>query len=280
MSAINTGHIPEKRKKLKALLKEMSPMIIAFSGGVDSSYLLAMAVDVIGKKNVIAVTAQAPFFSPFETQHIKGIIQKTGVKHIIFEHHAMLQEIFIRNPPDRCYHCKKMIFSKIRKIADTLQIEHIAHGNNTDDLNDYRPGSKAAQEFNINAPLISAHLSKADISNFAKEIGLGNWNQPAMACLATRIPFNSVITLEKLKMIHQAELYLFNLGFSGSRVRLSDRTATIEIRQNQLKYFLDGNYQDKLFGHLKKIGFLDMIVDMKGYRDSTKEKSELELFQV
>jgi uncharacterized protein len=242
-------------------------MIVAFSGGVDSSYLLAMAVDSIGKKNVIAVTAQAPFFSPFETQHIKAIIRKTDVRHIVFDHQAMSHDIFINNPPTRCYHCKKMIFSAIRRIADTVNIEHIVHGENTDDLNDYRPGSRAAQELSIKAPLTTAHLSKAEISAFAKEIGLNNWNQPAMACLATRIPFHSVITLEKLTMIHQAELALFNMGFTGARVRLSERTATIEIQQNQLNDFFDGNYQYTLFEHLKKIGFLDMTIDRKGYRD-------------
>ena len=266
MDALNVSEIYHKKaKRLSERIQEMSPLVVAFSGGLDSSYLLAMVVDSIGKKNVIAVTAQAPFFSPFETQHIDTIINKTGVKHIVFNHDAMSKEIFTKNPPDRCYHCKKMVFSSIRNIADSFNIKYIAHGANTDDLNEYRPGTLAAQKFDIKAPLTDAHLSKAEISSLAKDIGLSNWNQPAMACLATRIPYHSSITMEKLTMIHQAELILFNMVFPGSRVRLIDWTAKIEIRKKQLPNFLKGQYQDKLFEQLKNIGFLNMIVDPKGY---------------
>jgi len=253
--------IQNKTKCLISIIQKLSPLAVAFSGGLDSSYLLAMAIDTIGQKNVIAVTARAPFFSPFETQYIDAIILKTGVRHIVFNHQAMLNEEFVQNPPDRCYHCKKMIFSRIRKIADTFNIEHIAHGANIDDLNDYRPGTQAAEEYNIKAPLIAANLSKAEISSFAKKMGLINWNQPAMACLATRIPYHSVITREKLIMIHQAEMRLFKMGFSDTRVRLHGTTARIEIRNNQLPDFLKGTYQDTLFEQLKDLGFLDMVVE-------------------
>lgn len=259
------SNIQHKTKHLITLIQKMSPLIVSFSGGLDSSYLLAKAVEAIGKKNVIAVTAQAPFFSPFETQYIDAIINKTDVRHIVFEHQAMLNETFVRNPPDRCYHCKKMIFSKIRDIADTLNVKYIAHGANTDDLHEYRPGTQAVEEYDIKAPLTAAHLSKAEISCSAKKMGLVNWNQPAMACLATRIPHNSMITMDKFTMIHQAERFLFDMGFPGARVRLHDRTAKIEVRKKQLPDFLKGKCQDTLFELLKNIGFLDMIVDLEGY---------------
>jgi len=223
-----------------------------------------MAVEAIGKKDVIAVTAQAPFFSPFETRHIKIIIQQTGVKHIVFNHQAMDQEIFIQNPPDRCYYCKKMIFSSIRSIVDKFNIKNIAHGANTDDLNTYRPGTRAAHEFEIQSPLIAANLSKAEISNSAKDMGLVNWDQPAMSCLATRIPYHSIITMEKLTMVHEAEHVLFKMGFPGARVRYNDRIAKIEICKHQLPDFLQGQYQDHLSDRLKEIGFLDLIIDLVG----------------
>jgi uncharacterized protein len=240
----------------------MCPLVVSFSGGLDSSYLLAIAIDTIGQKNVIAVTAQAPFFSPFETQYIDSVIEKTGARHIVFDHQAMEEKIFTNNPPNRCYHCKKMIFTTIKKIADKYNIHHIVHGANTDDLKEYRPGTLAAQEFGIEAPLTDAHMSKAEISIYAKDMGLANWNQPAMACLATRIPYYSVITHEKLSMIHQAECVLFNMGFSGARVRWIDRTAKIELQKTQMPDFLKGQYQDELFNQLKDIGFLDVIVSL------------------
>jgi len=252
--------INNKAKHLQKIISKMCSLVVAFSGGLDSSYLLAMAVDTIGNNNVIAATARAPFFSPFETQYIDSVIGKTRARHIVFDHQAMSQEIFTNNPPDRCYHCKKMIFTTIKNIADKYSIQHIVHGANTDDLNEYRPGTRAAQEFGIEAPLTDAHLSKSEISHFAKDMGLENWNQPAMACLATRIPYNSVITNEKLSMIHQAEQALFNMGFSGARVRWIDRAAKIEIQKHQKPEFLKGQYQHKIFNQLIDIGFLDVIV--------------------
>jgi uncharacterized protein len=253
----------DKTKQLSALIQAMNPLVVAFSGGLDSSYLLAMSIAAIGKKNVIAVTAQSPVFSPFETQYIDAIIKKTGVKHLFFHHPAMSKEKFIQNPPDRCYHCKKIIFSEIRNIADKLGIQHIAHGENSDDLKDYRPGSRAAKEFDIKSPLTAAQLSKTEISRCAKDIGLPNWNQSGMACLATRIPYHSVITMEKLTMIHQAELLLFNMGFPATRVRWIDGTAKIEFRNNHLPVFLKKVNQDMLLKQLKDIGYIDMIVENK-----------------
>ncbi|ETR68762.1 MAG: PP-loop domain-containing protein [Candidatus Magnetoglobus multicellularis str. Araruama] len=258
--------IQRKARQLKNILHKRNPLIVAFSGGIDSSYLLIMAVETIGKDNVIAVTARAPFFSPFETRHIEPLIHLASVKHIVVEHHAMTQDVFKSNPPDRCYHCKKMIFSTLRNIADSHKIRHIAHGANTDDLNDYRPGSLAAQEFEIEAPLMDAGLSKFEIRYLAKDYGLSNWNQAAMACLATRIPFHSPITLEKLDMIHRAEVILDNMGFQGARVRLIDRMAKIEIVKNQLSHFFSGTYQTDLYKQLRCIGFENMIVDKEGYK--------------
>lgn len=254
----------KKPTQLIDIIQDMSPLTVAFSGGLDSSYLLAMAVESIGKKNVIAVTAQAPFFSPFETQHIQTIIQKTGVKHIVFDHQAMAQEAFINNSPDRCYYCKKMIFTSIRSIADTFKTQYIAHGANTDDLKEYRPGTLAAHEFDIKSPLIDAKLSKAEIASYAKAMGLVNWNQPAMSCLATRIPYHSIITMEKLTMVHKAEYVLFNMGFPGARVRYLNRVAKIEVCKHQLPDLLKGKYVDDLADQLKEIGFIDIIVDLVG----------------
>jgi len=244
-----------KEQRLVQIIQTTNPLAIAFSGGIDSSYLLFMAVNAIGKDNVIAITAQGPLFSPFETRHIQPIINQLKVNHQVFELNAMSCEPFVQNPPDRCYHCKKMVFSSIRGIADAFNTQHIAHGANLDDLNDYRPGSKAACEYHILSPLVSAQISKSDIQMLAKKHQLQNWNQPAMACLATRIPYHSTITLEKLDMIRRAENILYEMGIFGARVRHIDGNAKIEVRQKQLMALFTKDNMDSIHDQLTDIGF-------------------------
>ncbi|KPA08861.1 hypothetical protein MHK_010927 [Candidatus Magnetomorum sp. HK-1] len=255
-----------KEQTLIKRIQGFKSMVVAFSGGVDSSYLLFIASQALGNKNVLAVTARAPFFSRFETQHIEPIIKSLNVRHCFFDHNAMSIDTFIQNPPDRCYHCKKLIFTSIRQIAKSFSIQHIAHGANLDDLKMYRPGLKASKEFNIESPLVDAKLSKQEIQLLAQNHRLSNWNQPAMACLATRIPYYDPITLKKLSMIDRAEKIIHDIGFSGSRVRLVDGTAKIEISKNQLASFFHGQFEDAVTRQFKEIGFISVNVDRKGYQ--------------
>ena len=256
----------EKEQMLIKGLSRFESLVISFSGGVDSSYLLFMACQILGSQNVIAVTADAPFFSRYETQYIEPIIKNLKVNHIYFDHQAMSCDIFIQNPPDRCYHCKKMIFKSIRQIAIKNNIKKIAQGSNLDDLKKYRPGLKAVKEFSIESPLVEARLSKHEIRLLAQKHELINWNQPEMACLVTRIPYKETISPKKLLMIDSAETFINQIGFPGSRVRFIDGTAKIEIIKDQLASFFQGQYEDKIIRQLKKIGFKSVIIDPNGYQ--------------
>ncbi|MBF0451691.1 MAG: ATP-dependent sacrificial sulfur transferase LarE [Candidatus Magnetomorum sp.] len=255
-----------KEKKLVQVIQKTSPLLIAFSGGLDSTYLLHISTNVLGYENVLAVTACAPFFTTLETQNIEPVIKRLNVRHCFFDHQAMSLEVFTQNPPDRCYHCKKLIFLSIRQIANEQGFQHIAHGANTDDLNVYRPGTKAAKEYHVISPMVEAQLSRNDIQQLAKYHELCNWNLPSMACLATRIPYYSEITLEKLSMIDQAEKILYQSGFPGARVRWIDWTAKIEIPKDQLASFFHKQRHDEIIHQFRDIGFLETSVDPDGYR--------------
>jgi uncharacterized protein len=258
--------LKHKETALIDVLKNYNALLIAFSGGLDSSLLLYVAANVLGTANVLAVTAKAPFFTTLETQYIKPLIHNIKVGHSYVDHQGLSCKKFTQNFPDRCYQCKKIIFSLLTAIADKNNINHIAHGENTDDLKTYRPGTKAAKEYSIISPLIEAHLTRHDIQMLARYYHLSNWNLSQMACLATRIPYYDEITLEKLQMIGQAENVLIQMGFPGARVRWIDWTAKIEIPTNQLASFFHRQLQGDIIHHFKNIGFKNIMIDPDGYR--------------
>jgi len=255
-----------KEKKLIKIIKNYNPLMIAFSGGLDSTYLLYIAVKALGPKNILAATAKAPIYTTLETQNIDVIINQLNVSHYSFDHQIMSEKKFTNNPTDRCYHCKNLIFSSLRNIAGKHSIKHIAHGENCDDLISYRPGSKAAKEHNILSPLVEAGLTRNDIQILAKYHGLCNWDLPQMACLATRLPYYQEITLNLIEMIDQAEKILFQMGFPGARVRWIEKTAKIEIPKKQLASFFHRQLQGDILNRFIKIGFKDIFVDPEGYR--------------
>lgn len=261
-------NIQTKLQNLKSDIKSMNKLIIAFSGGVDSTFLLKVASDVL-KDNVIAITARSSTYPEREFNEAANFIKSIGAKHIVITSEELDIEGFSKNPVNRCYYCKKELFSKIRKIADENNIHYIADGSNVDDLGDYRPGLKAINELGVVSPLKEAGMTKNDIRTLSKEMKLPTWNKPAFACLSSRFPYGQEITKEKLQIVDKAEQYLLDLGFKQLRVRYHDeisKIARIEVSPNERKKFFDETLMDKIYDEFKKIGFDYVTLDLKGYR--------------
>jgi uncharacterized protein len=257
--------MPHKIKQLKKILKDMGSALIAFSGGVDSTFLLFVAREVLGDK-LLAVTAVSPIYPSFEIKEAVKIAGDSGVKHITLNPDILSNKKIMANPPDRCYWCKKEIFSFLVKMAGENKIKYIIDGTNYDDKNDYRPGAKAVKELGIRSPLKEAGLTKKEIRQYSKKLGLQTWDKPSLACLASRIPYGSEITEDKLMMIDSAEEFLRGLKFRNVRVRHHGDIARIEVPDNELDILLAGQMRGKIIKHFKKLGYKYVTADIEGYR--------------
>ena len=261
---MNKNHLAEKRDRLLSILKGYDSLLVAYSGGVDSSFLLAMAHEVLNK-NLLAVTSASPLHPEREIREAIDFAKSLGVEHMVIQSREMQRADFISNTKERCYLCKKYLIEELLKISNHRKIQHVAHGANIDDLSDYRPGFAAAQEMGIKAPLVDAGLTKNDIRRLSKQMNLTTWNKPPMACLATRIPYGTPITIKDLKMIEQAEQVLTNIGFSGCRVRVHDKVARIEVDAGDIERIIDRKTRSLIVEKLRKIGFVHVAVDLEGY---------------
>jgi uncharacterized protein len=237
---------------------------VAFSGGVDSTFLLAAAKEALGG-GVTAVTVDSLIHSRREIREARAIARGLGVNHIVIPFGEITAPGFVTNPPERCYTCKQLIFAEVIRIADSLGIQRVAHGVNMDDLEDYRPGLMAAEEMGVASPLAEAGLTKADIRALSRKMQLPTWNKPSMACLASRIPYGRPITRKALRMVEMAEESLLQLGFDGSRVRHHGAVARIEVAQRDLKKTLHKEMRAEILKRLKQIGFKHVAVDLEGY---------------
>lgn len=261
-----------KLEKLRSIIKSMGSVAVSFSGGADSAFLLKVAHDVLGDK-VIAVTARSSTYPEREFREAVDFAHKLGIRHRTIVSEELNIEGFSDNPLNRCYLCKHELFSKICRLAGEEDIKHVADGSNVDDLNDYRPGSKAMAELGIISPLREAGLSKKEIRTLSKEMQLPTWDKPAFACLSSRFPYGHKITQEKLAMVEKAEQYLLDLGFKQVRVRHHDDLARIEVFASERRKFFENGLMDKIHGSLKQIGFTYVALDLKGYRTGSMNES-------
>jgi len=256
----------KKTDKLSNILKEMKSILVAYSGGVDSTYLLKTAIDTIGTKNVLAVIASSETYPEHEKREALELCNNLGAKCMVIETEELKDQKFKSNLNERCYYCKTELFSKLKKIAKEYNIDYVIDGSNTDDQQDFRPGAKAKEELGVRSPLQEAMLTKSEIRSLSKELGLSTWNKPSYACLASRIPYGTEIEQGLLTKIGEAENYLRELGFRQLRVRHHGNLARIEIDQDELPKIMKNNLMDKINKRFAGLGYIYVTLDLKGYR--------------
>lgn len=254
----------EKLDKLKTIITELGSLAVGFSGGVDSSLLLTVAHEVL-KDRVIAVTGVDASVPEREVNEAKAFCKDSGIRHIICKVNPLREEGYRNNSPDRCYFCKRGIFTEVKKIADENGIEYMAEGSNMDDIGDYRPGLRAVSELSVRSPLREAKLDKSDIRLISKAMGLPTWSKPAYACLASRFVYGEEITEEKLNMIDRAEEFLIKHGFFEERVRIHKNIARIEVPPIDIPRIASDDIREKVYEEFKKLGFMFVTLDLKGY---------------
>lgn len=266
--------IDSKFEALARRLKQMQSVLVTFSGGTDSAFLLKVAVDCLGK-SVLAVTAHSEIYKTTETEAAKDFAQRIGARHLVVKTRELSIEKFRLNPRDRCYYCKSHLFS----IASEIQKEHglnvILDGANYDDLSDYRPGMTAACEFEVHSPLQEVFLTKSEIRELSKRLELTTWDKPAQPCLSSRFTYGNELTDDKLRRVEKAEAFIAGLGVGQLRVRVDEDTARIETTPEGTKFLLEENINRKVVETLRRLGYKKVTVDPKGYRmGSMNEKRD------
>jgi uncharacterized protein len=272
--------LQDKYERLKKIIEEMGSIVIGFSGGVDSTLLLKVAHDIL-KDKVIAVIGKSETYPEEEFNEAIKLAEFIGARYKIVTTEETDNLKFAENPPDRCYYCKTELFSKLKEIAEAEGIRWIADGTNADDVKDLRPGLRAVKENNIRSPLLEAGLTKNEIRELSRLLGLPTWDKPSFACLSSRFPYGMPIDREKLKKIDKAESFLRKLGLKVFRVRLIDEnTVRIETGKEEFKKFFEDDFRVKVVNELKNLGFIYITLDLEGYRTgSMNEVLKIEVKQ-
>ncbi|MHB9095821.1 MAG: ATP-dependent sacrificial sulfur transferase LarE [Eubacteriales bacterium] len=258
-----------KLELLRNILVDMESVLIAYSGGIDSTLLLKVALESLGPQKVLAVTAASETYPSEEWESAKRLADTIGANHLSIFTEELKNEDFFQNPPERCYHCKKELFGKLYDLAGKNNLAFVADGANADDLNDFRPGMRAGKELGVRSPLQEAGLSKEEIRSLARDQGLPNWNKPSMPCLSSRFPYGHTITSEKLRQVEEAERYIRSLGLNECRVRHHGDTARIEVPDSFIEMAASRPFRQQVTAKLNSLGFNYITLDLRGFRSGS-----------